>query len=253
MTLSQNNPQRALDSDRRPVLLLIPGMLNTSRIWSRVAPLLQDQFDIRIANVTQQASISEMARDAWAMVSGLPKTRRLIICGFSMGGYVALQLVADNLASSDEQYNWALALLNTSSRGETNEGRALRLKTIRAMERDFERTMVGIANFGIHKLNQNDTTLMAETTSIMRETGAATASRQLLAIMERNDHRSLLPRILAKTLVISSQDDSVVLPEASIEMASGIPAARLAWIEAAGHMTPLEQPRQLAALIETLI
>ena len=48
----------------RPVVLLIPGMLNTAAIWDRVAPLLQDAAELRIADVLTQSSIAEMTRDA---------------------------------------------------------------------------------------------------------------------------------------------------------------------------------------------
>ena len=98
----------------KPVLLLIPGMLNTARIWSRVTPLLQDAADIRIADVTTQPSIAEMARDAWALVSDVPPTRRLVVCGFSMGGYVALELIATYLIPNYSYSTWAAALINTS-------------------------------------------------------------------------------------------------------------------------------------------
>ena len=47
----------------KPVVLLIPGMLNTAAIWDRVVPLLQDAAEVRIADVMTQASIADMARD----------------------------------------------------------------------------------------------------------------------------------------------------------------------------------------------
>lgn len=253
MTLNLDDGIRPPETARRPVLLLIPGMLNTSRIWSRVAPFLAEQADILIADVTSQTSIKEMALDAWAMVAALPKTRRLIICGFSMGGYVALQLIAEYLSGPGARDNWALALVNTSSLGETPEGKVKRQKTIQALDRDFERTILGIARFGIHPSNQANEQLMMETLSIMREAGAGTASRQLQAIMDRHDHSWLLSQISAKTIVVSSKDDLVVSPDASLAMANEITGARLVWIESAGHMTPLEQPNALASAIATLL
>ncbi len=237
----------------KPVLLLIPGMLNTARIWSRVVPLLQDAADIRIADVTTQSSIADMARDAWALVADVPVTQRLVVCGFSMGGYVALELIASNLIANKSMGTWAIGLLNTSSRAETTDGMVTREKTIAAMERDFERVIQGIATFGIHKSHHVDVALMSEALSIMRETGAPAAIRQLRAIMARADQGSLLPRIQAQALVMSSKNDLVVPPGASEEMTGLIPNARLEWITPAGHMTPLEQPAQVATLLKTLL
>lgn len=237
----------------KPVLLLIPGMLNTARIWGRVTPLLQDHADIRIADVTTQASIADMARDAWALVADVPATQRLVVCGFSMGGYVALELIATYLISNYVHRTWATALINTSARAEMPDGLLMRDKTIQAAERDFERVIQGIAQFGIHKDHHADTALMAETLSIMREAGQQTMVRQLHAIKARADQRALLPGIQLKTLVVSARGDAVVPPAASEEMVGLLPNASLEWLEPAGHMTPLEQPAPLAALLRTLL
>lgn len=237
----------------KPVLLLIPGMLNTARIWTRVTPIVQDAADVRIADVTQQTSIAAMARDAWALVADVPATQRLVVCGFSMGGYVALDLIATYLVATREHSTWAAALINTSGKAETAEGNLARDKTIQAVERDFERVIQGIAQFGVHKDNHADAVLMAEVLSIMRDTGAQAAIRQLQAIKARADQRALLPRIHARTLVVSARGDAVVPPVASEEMAALIPHATLQWLEPAGHMTPLEQPAALATLLRTLL
>ena len=237
----------------KPVLLLIPGMLNTARIWGRVVPLLQDHADIRIADVTTQASIAEMARDAWALVANVPANKPLVVCGFSMGGYVALELIATYIIADYAHGTRATALINTSARSETPDGLLMRDKTIQAAERDFERVIQGIAQFGIHKDHHADAALMAETLSIMRDAGPQAAVRQLHAIKARADHRALLPRIQGRALVVSSRGDAVVPPAASEEMAALLPNASLEWLEPAGHMTPLEQPARLAALLRTLL
>lgn len=237
----------------KPVLLLIPGMLNTARIWSRVRPLLQDHADIRIADVTTQTSIAGMARDAWALVADVPITQKLVVCGFSMGGYVALELIATYLISYYARGTGATALINTSARAETADGMLARDKTIQAAERDFERVIQGIAQFGIHKDHHADAGLKAETLSIMREAGQQAAVRQLNAIKARADQRALLPRIQGKALVVSARGDAVVPPAMSEEMAALLPNASLEWLEPAGHMTPLEQPAALANLLRTLL
>ena len=240
-------------SNARPVVLLIPGMLNTARIWSQVVPHLEALADIRIADVTHQASISDMATDAWRLVADVPDTRRLVVCGFSMGGYVALDLVRSFLLGKRPGPSWSLGLLNTSSRPESAEGLVGREKTIAGIERDFERVIQGIARFGMHPSTLSDSALMKEALSIMRAVGAQTAIRQLRAIMQRADQSSLLPQIAAQVVVMSAGDDLVVPPAVSEEMAALIPGATLAWLSPAGHMTPLEQPVQVANLIKTLL
>jgi pimeloyl-ACP methyl ester carboxylesterase len=236
-----------------PVLLLIPGMLNTARIWSRVAPLLQGMADIRIADVTRQTSIADMAHDAWTLVSDLPATRRLVVCGFSMGGYVALELARVYLHGKRADSSWALGLLNTSAAPEMPDGLVAREKTIKAIERDFERVIQGIALFGLSKAHHTDADLMTELLAIMRQAGADCAITQLRAIMQRRDQRPTLQSFAAQVLVMASQDDLVVPPAASQDMAALLSSARLEWLSPAGHMTPLEQAAQVAVLLKTML
>ena len=246
--MSSNEPQSV-----RPVLLLIPGMLNTARVWSSVIPLLQDFAEIRIANVALQSSISEMARDAFALIADIPPQQRLVVCGFSMGGYVALELIELATFATRSTGSWALALINTSAQPETTEGLVTREKTIRAFERDFEKVIQGVATFSTHESSRSDEPMMSSLLSMMREVGADSAIRQVRAVMGRKDQRGLLPTIQTPTLIVSSRSDLVVPPNASEELASLMPSARLEWIESAAHMMPLEQPARLATLLKSLL
>lgn len=232
----------------RPLLLLIPGMLNTARIWSRVTPHLQGSADVRIANVQTQASIDDMARDAWAQLADVPADQPLVLCGFSMGGYVALNMIA-----WCERPVRAVALLDTSGEPESEAGAATRLQTIAAMERDFEKAAGAVARFGVHAGRQADTAFMDDTIALLREVGAETAIRQTRAVMGRADHRSVLARLEISALVMCGEDDRITPPALSEKLAGQIPGARLEWITNAGHMTPLEQPARVAELIKTLL
>jgi pimeloyl-ACP methyl ester carboxylesterase len=235
----------------KPVLLLIPGMLNTASIWSRVAPLLQADADIRIADVCTQTSIAEMARAAWGQLDDVPAQVPRAVCGFSMGGYVAIEMVCGGHHRARPLD--ALALLDTSGRPETPEGLALREKTIAALERNFEKTFTGIAQFGLHEKSRADAALVDELLSIMRDVGQAATVRQNRAIMARADHRAALAQLVLPTLVMCGSADPVTPPALSEELAATIPGARLEWIADAGHMTPLEQPARVAQLLRGLL
>ncbi|GBU14690.1 alpha/beta hydrolase [Polaromonas sp.] len=232
----------------KPVLLLIPGMLNTARIWARVVPLLQDIADVRIANVLSQSTIQAMATDAWTLLSDLQPGQPLVIAGFSMGGYVAIEMVANC-----HHPVHAIALLDTSSRPETEESMVVREKTIAAMARDFEKVIAGVAAFSTHAATHSDAALMQEALAIMREVGPEAAARQVRALMTRKDHRASLAQLNIPTLVLCGEDDKVTPQALSTEMAEQIPGARLELISQAGHMTPLEQPARVAALLASML
>ena len=235
----------------KPVLLLIPGMFNTAAIWQPVADALQGAAELRIADVLTQDSIAAMARDAWAAVSDRPAGAPLIVCGFSMGGYVAIELLA---AQRDAVS--AVAFIDSGAGVESAESLVLREKTIAALERNFERTVEGVMGFSLHPDSLSNTALVNGMRSMMHTVGAAAAIRQTRAIMARSDHRAMLGQLAMPALVVCGRHDKVAPPALSEALAQLIPLARLEWIDHAGHQTPLEAPdivaRHLSNLISTL-
>jgi len=232
----------------KPVLLLIPGMLNTAAVWREVVPLLAARFEVRIADVQTQSSIAGMARDAWARVADVPAGAPVLVCGFSMGGYVAIEMIAGQGKEVD-----GLLLLDTSARPETAEGAALREKTIAAIQRDFDKVAAGVAQFATDETRHADENWMAALRALLREIGPEAAIRQNRAIVGRADHRKALATWRIPVRVVCGRSDRVTPPELSRELADLIPSAQIEWIEGAGHMTPLEAPAQVAAAIGSLL
>lgn len=226
----------------KPVLLLIPGMLNTAAVWREVVPLLAARFDVRIADVQTQSSIAGMARDAWTRVADVPAGVPVLVCGFSMGGYVAIEMIAGQGRQVD-----GLVLLDTSARPEAADGAALREKTIAAIERDFDKVVAGVAQFATDEARHADAPWMAALRALLREIGPEAAIRQNRAIVGRGDHRQSLATWRIPVRVVCGKSDRVTPPELSRELADLIPSARLEWIEGAGHMTPLDAPVEVAA------
>jgi pimeloyl-ACP methyl ester carboxylesterase len=214
------------------VLLLIPGMFNTAAIWRPVLEALHGQAgapEVRIADVLSQDSITAMADDAWRLVSDLPAGTALVVCGFSMGGYVALELLAEHPGRVQ-----ALALVDSSAAVETPESTVVREKTISALERNFARTVEGMR-------------------AMMHAVGAQAAIRQNRAIIGRRDHRALLRQLDLPTLIVCGREDKVTPPPASEELKTLLPHARLEWIAHAGHQTVLEQAPTVARHLLSLV
>ena len=232
----------------KPVLLLIPGMLNTPAVWAKVVPLLSDEADVRILNVQTQTSIGDMANDALALVADIPVGQPLVVCGFSMGGFVAIELLAARAHKIR-----AACLLDTSGRPESPESALQRGKTIAAIERDFEKVITGITRFATGVTSKTNIGLVDEILTVMLDVGPSTAMAQNRAIMARTDHRETLSKLNIPVLVVCGKEDLVTPPVLSEELAALIPGAQLEWIEGAGHMVPMEQPAALADLLKKFI
>ncbi len=235
----------------KAVLLLIPGMFNTGAIWDPVIAAMRTHVDapeMRIAEVLTQDSIAAMACDAWRMVADLPTGTPLVVCGFSMGGYVAIELLA-----SHRDGIHGLALVDSAGGVETPESSIAREKTIRALERNFERTVEGIITFSLHPDSLSNTALVDGMRRMLHAVGAEAAVRQTRAILARADHRHMLVASALPTLIVCGREDKVTPPAASEELKALMPHARLQWIDHAGHQTPLEAPQAVADQLLSLV
>lgn len=228
----------------KPVLLLLAGMLNDDRIWQPVAERLRQGGPVRIVHFADQASMSAMAEHAWAAVSDLPQEQPLALAGFSMGGYVVQQMLAQ--AHRPVQ---AVALVDSAVRPETPTSRANRLKTLQAIERDFSGLVDQVARWGTHPGRHEDAAFMEGIRCMLREVGGETAARQTQAIADRADHRDLMRRLKVPIQIVCGRQDKVTPPELSQEAADLMPQAQLAWLEDCGHMSPLERTADVAAVL----
>ena len=228
----------------KPVLLLVPGMLNDARVWAAVAAALAEVADVRTASVASQCSIADMAHDAWQLLEDLPPQAPVVLAGFSMGGYVAIEMLA-----RPRRPLHAAALVSTSCRPESEQGRAARDKSIAALQADFAKTVAGIVQWGC----DNPSPALAEAlTQMMLDIGAEAAVRQNRAIMARSDHREALAQLDMPVHVLCGIADRITPPALSQEIAALIPGASLHQIEQAGHMLPCEQPAAVAAILRPL-
>ena len=225
-----------------PVFLLVPGMLNDARVWRDVAAGLQGHAQVRIAQVQTQASITDMARDAWALLGDLATEVPVYLAGFSMGGYVAMQMLAQPARALQ-----GLALIDTAGGTETEESRVQREKTIRAMEADFAKTLQGLVKWNTQEPSAE---LLERMRQMMQDVGVDTAVRQMRAISARQGHRQVLEQLQMPVRVLCGEHDRVTPPERSQELAAWIPGARLQRVPGAGHMLPMEQPQ---AVVDALL
>jgi pimeloyl-ACP methyl ester carboxylesterase len=228
----------------KPVLLLIPGMLNDADVWRDVSAALAAMADVRMAEPTQ-ASVPAMAEAAWSRLADVPPDAPVVLAGFSLGGYVAIQMLAH-----PRRRLKAAALISTSPRPETTEGLALRERTIAAIEKNFEKVVDGLVAFGTHAAN---TDLQTRLRAMMLGVGAATAIRQNRAIAARGDHRAALAALRMPVAVLCGAHDRITPPALSQETAALVAGAELMIVENAGHMLPMEQPAAVADVLRRLL
>ena len=229
----------------KPVLLLIPGMLNDADIWTDVIAQLADTVDIRLADVSNGDDIRAMAAQAWRELEDLEADRPVLLAGFSMGGYVAIDMLAQPARPVR-----AAALIATSGRPDTPEQQAARDKSVQAFQQNFSKAIQGIAQWGVERKDPDTTRRLLD---MMQRVGPDTACRQVRAIAQRADHREALRQLALPVAVVVGLDDRITPPALSQELASLMPTAQLHQIETCGHMVPIEHPEALARCLRSLL
>ena len=227
-----------------PVMLLIPGMLNDASVWADVLPLLPRDWEVRIADVQTQDSIAAMARDAWAQLADVPAQMPVLLAGFSLGGYVTIEMLVN-----PERTLSAAALLSTSPLPETDEGRVGRENTTGAMQANFPKVVDGIVKFGCHEATE---AVQERVRQMILAVGCETGLRQTRAIMGRSDHRQALSRLTLPMALLCGEHDRVTPPALTHELAQCLPHAQMHIVPGSGHMLPVQQAQAVATVLSSL-
>ena len=226
-------------SDKTP-LALLPGLLCDATLWQPQVDGLGDLADPWVADLTTQDSIAAMAE---SVLAAMPE--RFALAGLSMGGYVALEIIA---RAPDRVSR--LALLDTRFQTDGGAESARRRGLIELAEKgEFKGVTPRLLPLFIHEGRLQDKALTDTVRGMAERVGKDAFVRQQRAILGRRDHSATLVAIHVPTLVLCGRED-VLTPLADHKaMAAGIAGARLVVIENCGHLATLERPEPVTAAL----
>jgi len=223
-----------------PPLILLPGLLCDALLWAHQTQTLADIADITVADLTLDETIEAMAD---RVLAGAPET--FAMAGLSMGGYVAQEIIRKAPGRVER-----LGLLDTSARPDSPEQQETRKAFLRQLEvGDFRGVTSRLLPLLIHKDKFDDKVLVDTIKASAANVGQDAYVRQQHAIMARPDARKNLENIACLTLVLCGAQDALTPVALHEEMAEKIPNASLVVIEDCGHLTPLERPRAVSAVM----
>ncbi|MBF0325936.1 alpha/beta fold hydrolase [Magnetospirillum moscoviense] len=221
-------------------LILIPGLLNDHRLWTHQARGLADQAKVLVMTQTEDDSFAAMAA---RVLAAAPAT--FALAGLSMGGYVAMEIMR-----RAPQRVERLALLDTTARPDTPEQSQRRLDAIAiAQAGGFDKIMPTMLPLLVHPDHLGLERIGGLAKDMARAIGPESFVRQQNAIRHRPDSRPSLSQVRCPTLVVVGADDSLTPPDRAQEMAGLIPGAKLVTIEDCGHLSAIEQPQAVTALL----
>jgi pimeloyl-ACP methyl ester carboxylesterase len=220
-----------------PDVLLLPGLLCDDRLWAAQAAALAGVARCRTVDLAPYASIAAMAE---AVLQDAPE--RFALAGFSMGGCVALEVVARAPGRVGR-----LALLGTSAHGAPSGVRAHLRAAIAGVEAG------GLAAYladafprYVAPARVHDAALWATFSAMGESLGPAAGARQMRALLDYPGFAGDPSRIACPTTLLCGREDRRTPVATHEELASAIPGATLVVVEGAGHFTPIEAPRAVA-------
>lgn len=238
-------------------LLLIHGFPLDHRLWAAqlrglgadlcvVAPDLRGhgKSELTPGPLTMEQHADDLARLLDQLDIG-----RAIVAGLSMGGYIAFAFWRRH-----PERVQALALLDTRAEPDSPAARANRDATaVRVLQ-------VGagaIADEMLPKLlapaSQANARIAGAARTMMASQPVAGIAGALAGLRDREDSRPTLSTITVPTLVLTGEADTLTPPADAATLAAAIPAARLVTIPAAGHLSPLENPRAVNAALRDFV
>jgi len=222
-------------------LLLVPGLVCDDALWRHQVEDLSDIANIVVTDKhTRFPTIKEIAE---AIVSEAPPS--FALAGLSMGGFIALEIVR----SFPERVQ-RMAILDSNARADTPEKAESRYQMIEQVKQGrFEKVASSLLPLFVHPDRMEDRNLVDEITGMVGRVGADNYIRQQHAIISRRDHVAHLGKIECPTCVVCGKQDILTPPELSEEIAESVPDAKLHVIDDCGHLTTMERPAVVSAVM----
>lgn len=239
-------------------IVFIHGFPFDHTLWDDVISELKDRYycvtyDVRgFGNSefnTGQYTMESYTEDLENIISEL-KLDKPIICGFSMGGYIALRLNEKHKGSYK-----ALILANTATNSDNDEAKLKRASAISSIYKNgvepFLDKFFSVAfseNFTKkqpHKIEKIKNKIMS-----FNPVGIKGG---LLAMISRTDTTQSLKEIDIPVLLITAENDKVIPSDTMTKMANDIKNSTLECLSDSGHVSMIENPDQFNSVIRKFL
>jgi 3-oxoadipate enol-lactonase len=181
---------------------------------------------------------------AWAILSAMHELAidRAHICGLSLGGVVAI-------AKAHQAPEHCASLILADTFAVHPDGQAIYERSIAASE---DLRAMAEARVDVLLAQPAEPALRSEVVETMARIDPAAYRIGAEAVWLANQ-RDRAAEIGVPTLVLCGAEDRITPPALSHELAELIPGARLELIDRAGHLSNMEQPNELNALVSAFI
>jgi pimeloyl-ACP methyl ester carboxylesterase len=223
-----------------PLIAFACAHLTDERLYAAQVGALAGRYDTRVFVFRNHDSLGGMADE---LLANTPS--RFTLVGLSLGGYVAFEILRREPSRIER-----LALLDTTAVADHEARKAGRLADIAKVQAGGIDALIPELParwmLPAHASNPRLVALMAD---MARSVGARGQFNQQTAMLARPDSHADLARVRVPTLVMCGEQDSVTPVADHRAMAACVPGARLEFIPECGHLSTIEQPERVNAVL----
>lgn len=235
--------------DEEPVIIFIHGFPFNKSMWTKQVEALKENYRVVAYDVrghgnsdtgNEDFSIELFVKDLLNFMDAL-NIDRTILCGLSMGGYIALNAIENYPERFD-----ALILSDTHCIADTPEAKEKRLKTIESIKKDGVEKFAdeSIKNLFAPESFSKKKEEIAAVRDMIVNTTKESLYKTLRAFYERKETCSKLSEIKVPVLIMVGKEDKITPPVAAQLIHEKIKDSLLSIIEHAGHLSNMENPRE---------
>jgi len=234
------------DVGQGDAIVFIHGFPHHRGLWSAQLGALMDRarcvaLDLRgfgESTVAPPYSVEQYADDVAALLDAL-KIERAVVCGLSMGGYVALAFWRRHRARVR-----GLVLMDTRAGADASDARERRAQMI-ATARDRGSAAVAdamITGMVGKKTREKCPEVVDDVHRMLESAPVDGVIGALGALRDRPDSTATLGTIDVPTLIVVGEDDALTPPAEAMLLHAGIRGSTLEVIAGAGHVANVERP-----------
>ncbi|SDI01190.1 alpha/beta fold hydrolase [Alteribacillus bidgolensis] len=221
-------------------IVLIPGTLCDEKLWEHQKRSFSHFTDVYVADISKGRSVAAMAS---RILDEFPT--RFALAGLSLGGIVAMEIM-----KQQPDRVTRLALLDTNPHAAADE----QIQTWKSQQRMLDNNQFDevITHQFIPPLLHNkksDEHTVSLIKGMCERIGLTGFSNQLYANMNRPDGMKVLSAISCPVLIAAGKQDALCSMEMHEEMADEIPHSTLIFIDNCGHLSTIDQPEALTAVM----
>tara|TARA_R110002072_G_scaffold302603_1_gene486636 strand:+ start:91925 stop:92725 length:801 start_codon:yes stop_codon:yes gene_type:complete len=247
------------DEGNGPPILFVHGFPLSHSMWRSqleafaadhrvIAPDLRGfgESDVTEGTVT----MAQHADDLVALLDELNVDEPVVLCGLSMGGYIAWQF-----QQKFPERLRALILCDTRAIADTPDGIENRKRLAKMVVENGSAAVASamLPNLFSPATGDRDQSVIDELRQTITATSPQGIAAASLGMAARPDVTTLLPGIATPSLLIVGEDDGISTPDEMRTIAAEMPNAAIFEVPDAGHMSPLENPKAVNMVIQQFL